>query len=213
MAKVDIFRRATWDQTMIPVKMQPEPKNFDVLVRKPGNEFLAHVPTPASTDWTGKEYWQKALPDAKAAYKSICAYSAMWIPHTTGNHSIDHFVPKSKAPQLAYEWSNFRYVAARFNSRKGIKTILDPFTIEADWFILNFGTFYVSANPLLPEQQKNKVNQTIEILKLNSDDEMVEEREGYYNYYKRGEITFSHLEKMAPFIACEVKRQGLLHNP
>ncbi len=194
---------------MIPVKLQPEPKNFDEQVRKPGNDFLKQTSKPISEDWKGKEYWQKALPEARAVYKGICAYSALWIPHSTGNHSIDHFVPKSLNPQLAYEWDNFRYVAARFNSRKGKRAILDPFSLELDWFILNFGTFFVHPNPLLTESQKNKVRQTIDYLQLNGDDEMVAEREAYYKYYKSGDISLTHLEKMAPFIAYEMKRQGL----
>jgi len=131
---------------MIPIKPQPEPPSFEQSVRIPGKRFLAQVPHPVSEQWKGKEYWRQVLPDMRQAYEGICAYCAFWIPHSTGNHSIDHFIPKSQNPNLAYEWDNFRYVSARFNSRKGNRTILDPFTLPLNWFVIDFKSFFVSPN-------------------------------------------------------------------
>ncbi|KHD05477.1 hypothetical protein PN36_16305 [Candidatus Thiomargarita nelsonii] len=70
---------------MIPVAAQPEPSHFSKQVRNPGQQFLSKVQKPTSQQWRGKEYWQRALPDMRIAYNSICAYSAFWIPHSTGN--------------------------------------------------------------------------------------------------------------------------------
>ncbi len=195
---------------MIPVKPQPEPERFKERVKAPGKRFLDQVPRPTSKQWKGKEYWQKVLPDMRAAYDGICAYSAHWIPYSTGNHSIDHFEPKSTSPDLAYEWTNFRYVSARFNSRKGTRAILDPFELQPDWFVIDFGSFLIKAHPSLSPAQQKSVQQTIEYLKLNADDDLVDERASLVNDYRDGNISFSHLRKMAPFIAYELERQGLL---
>ncbi len=197
---------------MIPVLQQPEPPDFEALVRQPGKVFLQANPNPSS--WGNREYWQKALPRMRKAYKKLCSYSAQWIPKATGNHSIEHYLPKDKHPLQAYEWDNFRYVSARFNSRKGIKAILDPFQIGQNWFVIDFTSFFVKPNSdlnFLSDSQKQLVRDTIEILKLNDDDDLVEERKEFFDDYKSQAITFLYLEKKAPFIAHEVKRQGLLN--
>ncbi len=195
---------------MIPVAAKPEPINFTEQVRIPGQKFLSKVAKPTSLQWRGKEYWQRVLPDMRRAYKSICAYSGFWIPHSTGNHSIDHFIPKSKQPSLAYEWHNYRYVSARFNSRKGTNTIIDPFELVCGCFILDFNSFLIKPNPDLSRNQKDKLWKTIKHLKLNDDEDLVIERQTWYLNYLNEEISFKYLKKMAPFIALEVERQDLL---
>ncbi|MDM8526991.1 hypothetical protein QUF58_02160 [Anaerolineales bacterium HSG24] len=195
---------------MISVQPQPEPEEFNKRVRTPGNRFLTETPAPTSNQWKGKDYWRRVLPEMRRGYKGICAYSAHWIPHSTGNHSVDHFVPKVQAPQLAYEWSNFRYVATRFNSRKGTRSILDPFTLAPNWFILDFTSLYIKPNPDLLPEQKQAVADTIACLKLNEDDDLVAEREAWVYEYRIGEMSFSYVRKRAPFIAHELERQGLL---
>ena len=161
---------------MIPVEMQPEPEEFDTKIRSPGSLFLKRIPNPSSNDWDGKEFWQRALPDMRIAYRTICSYCAHWIPHSTGAHSIDHFLAKSLNPELAYEWSNFRYVSARFNSRKGTHIIVDPFTVKQNWFMLDLTSFMIFPSSELHDDEKGHVQATIDVLKLNSDDDLVRER-------------------------------------
>jgi len=146
----------------------------------------------------------------RVAYKGICAYRARWIPHSTGRHSIDHFIPKSVESPLAYEWSNFRYVSARFNSRKGTRSILDPFLLNEGWFILDFSTFLIKPNSILSADQQKSVQDTINILKLNTDEDLVTERQTWVEEFWAGEISFEHLEKKTPFIAYELERQNML---
>lgn len=194
---------------MIPIQPQAEPKEFAKQVKEPGAKFLTELPHPTSKQWRGKEYWQRVLPEMRVAYKSICAYCAQWIPHSTGSHSIDHFIPKSIAPDLAYQWSNFRYVSSRFNSRKGTRTILDPFILEKEWFVLEFHSMLIKANPKLLPREQEAIFNTIAILKLNTDEILVQERQSWLEYFSNGEISFAHLNRKAPFIAYELKRQGL----
>lgn len=194
---------------MIPVTEQPEPADFVDRVKKAGLQFLAQVPQPTSQQWKGREYWQRVLPEMRSAYAGICAYSAHWIPYSTGNHSIDHFIPKAQQPNLAYEWHNYRYVSARFNSRKGTKIIIDPFTLLPDWFMIDFNSFLILPNPHLLTEQKAQVYETINCLKLNADDDLVTERQAWFTDYFYGSIPFAHLQKHAPFIAYEIQRQGI----
>jgi len=49
-------------------------------------------------------------------------------------------------------------------------------------------------------------------LQLNSDDDLVFERQTWFIDYLKGEITFEHLKRHAPFIAYELERQDLLRN-
>jgi hypothetical protein len=194
---------------VIPVQPQPEPEDFSARVREKGSAFLHQVPRPTSTQWKGKEYWRAVIPDMRCAYKGICAYSAHWISHVTGSQTIDHFVPRALRPDLAYEWSNFRYVASRFNSRKGLRTILDPFELEPDWFIIKFPSLMIKPTPgLFPDQQRAAWD-TIKYLKLN-DEDCVQERQQWVEEFCNGEINFIHLVKKAPFIAYEIQRQGLV---
>ena len=194
---------------MIPVTPMPEPGSFDGKVRQPGRIFLVQTPNPNYKEWKGKDYWTRALDDLRIAYNGICAYSATWIPHSTGSQSVDHFSSKDLFPHLAYEWSNFRYSSGRFNGRKGNRIILDPFLIQAGWFQINFNTMFIRPDPNLGPQLQDQIIDAIDKLHLNRDDKLVEERIVYMQYLKGGQIDFKFLRQNAPFIAFELERQGL----
>ncbi len=125
--------------------------------------------------------------------------------------SVDHFVPKTLDPNLAYEWSNFRLSSLRLNSYKGSHTdVLDPFHILHAWFALNFTNFLVEANAGLAPQIEAEVRRTIEVLRLNSDDFLVNLRFKIVRDYAKGLINnFDFLTTYYPFIAYELDRQNL----
>lgn len=203
---MDFFCRKARSGTVIPIALKPEPPNFSDRVRKPGQEFLKQVPNPITEEWNKNAFWQKVLPDMRRAYNSLCAYCATWIPHSTGSHSIDHFIPKAVTPTLAYEWDNFRYVSSRFNSRKGTRSILDPFNIQFGWYTLDFSSFLIKPGSQLNDQNKQLINDTIKILKLNDDEDLVCERQNWIEEWRNRHITFGHLKRKAPFIAYELQR-------
>jgi hypothetical protein len=196
---------------MQPVKLQAEPAEFSASVRVPGTQFLLGCPNPTSKEWKGNEYWQRALPEMRTAYSKLCVYSSTWIPHSTGSHSVDHFVPKSVSPGQAYEWDNFRYVSSRFNSRKGTRTIVDPHAIADYVFEIDFNTlFFKPKSGISDLALLSLIENTIKYLQLNDDDELVEERLCYCRDYWNKQITLDYLKKMAPFIAYELQRQNRL---
>ena len=195
---------------LIPIQPQPEPAAFSQKVRDPGNAFLRDVPQPTTREWKNRAYWQRVLPDLYQIYAGICAYSAQWIPLTTSNPTVDHFIPKSAKPQLAYEWSNYRLASLKFNQRKGThQDVLDPFTLEPDWFILDFPSLYVKPNPILSSSSTKQVIATINRLKLNKESD-TESRLRWIRDFCDEHIDFNFLKRNAPFIAYELQRQDLV---
>ena len=142
----------------------------------------------------------------KIAYNSICAYSSFWMP---GNCSVDHYHPKSARPDLAYEWTNYRLAHDKINLNKGDSTdVLDPFTIQAGWFVLDVATLWVRPEPALQANVKAAVQKTIDVLKLN-EDQWVQMRFAIFTSYLNKELTLTYLQRTYPFIAAEIQRQGV----
>jgi uncharacterized protein (TIGR02646 family) len=194
---------------VIPVVLQAEPANFDINVRKPGQRFLNLTPNPTNKQWKHNSFWRSSIQDLRQAYGGICAYCAEWIPPSTGEWSVDHFIPKSICPASAYEWSNFRFVAARYNNFKGDFTdVLDPFSIQSEWFILDFTSFQVLPNDNLGEEDNRAVQRTIDRLHLN-DQRAIDSRLRWIDNYSNNFINFEFLSQNAPFIAYELERQNL----
>jgi hypothetical protein len=128
--------------------------------------------------------------------------------HSEG--TVDHFWPRSVRPALAYEWENYRLAFSKLNAYKASSTdVLDPFSIQAGWFVLNFENFYVESNGALPADLGSAVTRTISILRLNTDDFLVQLRFSVVKDYAKGDVTFDYLARRYPFIASELRRQDL----
>lgn len=192
--------------SVIPVIQKPEPSVFNAKVRIPGQAFLARVPRPNSDQFKTKQFWKDALPELKTAYGSVCAYSSFWVP---GNSSVDHFLPKSVRPDLAYEWTNYRLALDKMNFNKANRTdVLDPVTIQAGWFVLDSASLFVKPEPALQANVKVAVDTTIRALRLN-DDMWVQMRFAVFTSYLNSELTLTYLHRHYPFIASEIRRQGI----
>ncbi len=190
---------------MIRVEPQPEPLDFDKQVRQPGIADLAQNPGRAGL----APYWRRCLRQLWQAYGGICAYACLYIPPVVGGRTVEHFAAKSKRPELAYEWSNFRLVCSIMNSRKHhFDDVLDPFEVMNGWFVLELVTMEVAPRRELPRLLGDKVSETISRLGLNRT-ECCEARGQWLDEYRQGEITFAYLKKRCPFVALEMERQGL----
>lgn len=191
---------------MIPVTPEPEPPNFDGDVRRPGQRYLRRVPNPSSDQFRKHDDWKKALPALRTAYRDICAYCGCWIPFDQG--TVDHFRPKSVAPALAYEWSNFRLSQEKVNNYKdNSEEVLDPFHIGHGWFVLDLSTAYVKPNINLSRPVEEAVRKTIRILRLNST-ALVKTRYSVLKDYSDYVTQIEFLDRRYPFIAQELRRQG-----
>lgn len=155
-------------------------------------------------------YWTAALGDLMAAYQRVCAYACFRIHPVTGARSADHFAPKSKAWEQAYEWSNYRLCCSRMNARKNdFGGVLDPFKIQPGWFQLELLGFQVIPNPTLPDARRRAIQQTIDRLGLNQfRDERARDAERYWD----GEVSLRVLREESPFVAEELRRQGRLNS-
>ena len=197
---------------MIPISPQHQPADFDHKVRQPGQTFLQTQPNPTARDWRGHDYWRRSHWDLRTAYNGICAYSSSYTPPPGSSNgdttSVDHFVPKSIAPNKAYDWNNFRLCRSRLNNRKGEHTdVLDPFALSSGWFELNFLTFLLVPNPSLAKKDRDLVRATINRLQLNTDNDYVNERVSVVSRYSRYGATFEQIRNLFPFIASEMSRQ------
>lgn len=202
-----LFREAEGSQVLIPVVQQPEPATFMARVRNPGRAFLRRNPHPSREDFRKAQYWNGCLNDLRSAYRNICAYCCLYVPMES---SVDHFQPKSTHPHLAYEWSNYRLAHSKINNYKANAVgILDPFHIQAGWFVLDFANSHVKSNPVTSQVIQDSVAHTITVLRLNSDDSLVQFRFSLIRNYSKGFIAMDFLEAHYPFIAVELKRQGV----
>ena len=196
---------------MIHVVPQAEPASFNSLVRIPGRKFLRKTPKPTAKQFASHSDWREILDVLHDSYAGICAYSCHWIPYDTGNDTVEHFKPKSKYPKLAYEWSNYRLVCGLLNGRKqNQEDVLDPFNVANGQFILIFPSLFVVPAPSLSSATKNKVLKTISRLGLNDEGTCLKSRIKWTTDYCNDDYDFRHLERHAPFIALELKRQKLV---
>jgi 5-methylcytosine-specific restriction endonuclease McrA len=213
---------------MIPVAPAPEPPDFDIRVRQKGLDAIAElVGEPPSLKRPGPKrqkaaerrediapelfppYWREVLPYMLNSYNRLCAYLALHIEPATGSPTVDHVIPKSKAWNQVYEWSNYRLASAFINAKKNdLDLVLDPFTIESDLFALEFVEFQVMPGPTAG-LHRDLVLETIEKLGLNLQPCRTARR-AYFDDYLAGEIMLSYLERRAPFVAREMRRQGFL---
>jgi len=206
---MDIFCGEEWAKKMIPIIKQKEPQIFDSEVRIPGLKYLEKNPKPNSKEFRKHDYWRKINPELYQLYNGICAYTGMWF--SDSDRSVDHFIPKSKSPELAYEWNNYRLTTQRMNNTKGDEiNLVDPFDIEFGWFVLDLNTCIIKPNETLADSDRKKIVHTIKTLKLNSDDDRVENRHEVLQGYIDNVFDFEFLKEKYPYIAYEIKRQGLL---
>lgn len=215
---------------MIPVRAAPEPAHFDKCVRRKGLDAIAELvgearsrprPGPARKKRANRRekiranqfppIWTDVLPDMMAVYHCICAYTALHIEEGTGDPTVDHFVPKSQDWTQVYEWSNYRLACGLVNSKKGErKVVFDPFSIPEGLFALEFVGYQVIAGPCAQGDMARQVQETIEhILGLNTE-RLLKQRREYVSEYWAKHINWDYLQRKAPFVAQELKRQKML---
>jgi uncharacterized protein (TIGR02646 family) len=195
---------------MIRVEMASEPELFHEQVREKGNTFLSTTPNPTTVQWKKRDYWKAISLDLYSSYCGICCYTCHWIPPDTGSSSVEHFKPKSTYPNLAYEWSNFRLVCGKLNSRKkDNEDVIDPFNVIDGMFTIDFPSLLIKPASGLATATKNLVQSTISRLKLNHEGSCLKNRNEYLKQYCTGIVTFDFLLSKAPFLAKEIVRQNL----
>jgi len=214
---------------MIRVTPAPEPPSFDQHVREPGLGAIAELvgESPARRRRGRRRrkvadrreeipadafppFWREALADLYEAYLRICAFSCLYIERVTGGGSVDHMIPRSRTWDRVYEWDNYRLACSLMNSRKNaLATVLDPFEIGDDWFALELVDYQLVPGPGATGEARAQVERTIRDLRLN-DEDCLKARAEYVESYLGDAIRLDYLERRAPLIARELRRQGKL---
>lgn len=198
---------------MIPVTLQPEPADFDALVRQRGRQWLTdngiafHTAPPRASALPN--YWKYSTKQLWEAYSGVCAYLAIYFQWSTGAASTDHFIPKSRHAGNAYEWDNYRLSCLGPNRNKGAFTdVLDPIGLRPDTFVLNLTNGAIRPNPSLDAAQQSAAATTIARLRLDSPENNTMRARHFAGYIRnKDEKT---LKDLSPFVWYEAARQGLL---
>ena len=179
----------------------PEPADFDGKVRQRGGAWLASH--SGNTDLP--TYWSPYRRDLADGFHQLCAYCVMTV--AAGEGEIDHFRNKRDHPELAYEWCNYRFASGRMNQKKHTADVLDPFTVQDDWFKILLPSLQLVLTDAVPEELRPLAELTIRRLGLQDDPIMREQRAQWYEPYRHGHIDFEHLQANAPLVARAVEAE------
>ncbi len=213
---------------MIRVEPAPEPPDFDKRVRRPGLSAIAELvgegPTIRRTgpkrkavasrreDLRAKDFrpfWHEATDALLSAYDRLCAYACLYIERITGSATVDHWAPKSLVWDRVYEWDNYRLACSIMNANKqAFGDVIDPFEVEEGMFALDLVKLKAVPGPAAGAREA-EVTATIKRLGLDGSD-YSEALGDYYHDYLEGHISLHRLQKRAPFLAQELRRQGRL---
>lgn len=130
----------------------------------------------------------------------------MYLPDGT----VDHFVSWHEDPNLAYEWSNYRYASGWINSSKQNLTsaqLLDPFDVGEDWFEILLPSLQLVATKTIPTKYRKRAQTMLTRLGLRDDERILRQRREWYRLYQEKKLTLDGLRELAPLIATAVEKQ------
>ncbi|MGL6074613.1 MAG: hypothetical protein ACRC8S_10675 [Fimbriiglobus sp.] len=186
---------------MIRVRRPRKPRDFDKRCRQRGRAWLKNHPGYNRPE----DYWSEFRPQLRAAFRGLCGFCAMKVMSA----QVDHFIPisvlkKTGRDELAYEWSNFRYVVAELNQRKYNRTVLDPYEVKDDWFKILLPSLQLVLTENVPEQKRLLAKNTLQWMGLDHGEDVIEYRKTWYQLYYEGKLTLEGLREVAPLIAAAV---------
>jgi hypothetical protein len=187
---------------VIRVQSVPEPAAFESEARQPGKAWLAANPAARRP----KDLWSAFKNELRDGFQSLCGYAAMFDP--TGG-TVDHYLSCRNHPDLAYEWSNYRFASSTMNSikRTADDAVLDPFEVEDGWFEIILPSLQMRITALVPPQHRSRAEATLSRLKLRDDERLVRWRQSWYEMYRTGDLSLEGLERVAPLIAAAVRKE------
>ncbi|MEM9556622.1 MAG: hypothetical protein AAGC60_20350 [Acidobacteriota bacterium] len=180
-----------------------EPDDFDSLCRQPGLRWLAKHPEGKNKP---RNLWSAFKGQLREGFERRCAYGAMYEAVGT----VDHFRSQNNRPDLAYEWTNYRFCEASMNSRKRNHddAILDPFEVEDGWFEVLLPSMQMVATKNVPLHLRAKAEFTLDKLALCDGETHVRLRREWYEQFVAGAIGLEGLRRFAPLVARAVEKQG-----
>jgi len=190
---------------MIPVPNPiDEPKEFDEDCRKKGADWLLANPDKSRPT----DFWSAFKPALAKGFSDRCALGAMWISEGT----VDHFVSCHEDMALAYEWSNYRYMAGWLNSSKSKKKaadLLDPFLVGAGWFEILLPSLQLALTDEVPQPFRKRAENMLTKLPIRDDERLLRTRREWLRMYEDDELSLEGLRKKAPLIAAAVEKRNI----
>lgn len=186
------------------IRFEPiaKPEHFEVRAEQAGATWLAANPNAKRP----RDHWSAFKPALADGFRQLCAYSAMYEPVGT----VDHFVSWDEDKTKAYDWFNYRFASAWLNSSKQRvrhDQIIDPFTVDDEWFEILLPSLQLVASESVPEVERARVAFVLERLHLGHDERIMRQRREWYRMYQHGELTLDGLARKAPLIAAAVNKQ------
>lgn len=122
--------------------------------------------------------------------------------------AVHHYQRKKNHRNLAYEWTNYRYIAGSVNSskRNHDDAVLDPFEVQAGWFEVILPSMQLITTAQVPAQLQAKADFTNKKLKLANGYKIRKLRRRYYEDFKANKLTQVGLADYAPLVAEAVQR-------
>jgi hypothetical protein len=190
---------------MIPVSPPRKPRTFDRDCGMPGKQWLSANPTSKKFP----AYWTKFHANLERGFSSRCGWWAVRI--TDG--AVDHYLSTKNHRRLAYEWSNYRYIAAGVNSSKGNHddALLDPFEVRAGWFEVILPSMQIVRTSQVSVHLQAKADFTVKQLKPANGYKIRKIRKGYYEDYKLKGLPMNLLRDYAPLVALAVEKWQAEH--
>lgn len=182
----------------------PAPDGWDVAGLAAGLAWLRKSPQNPDKD-RPHDLWSPYRDKLADGFNDLCGYTIMCEPAGT----VDHFTPWSQLRGTAdawraYDWDNFRYSAAWFNSsRRG--PIPDPYLVDESWFVLHLPSLELEATDAVPTSERPAVDNVMRWLR--NDRRVMKARLMWYRLYQDGKLSLAGLEQMAPLIAAALRRQ------
>lgn len=189
---------------MIPVPNPiEEPADFEEKCRKKGLSWLAKNPA-AKRPYS---YWRIFNSALRAGFSERCAFQGLHI--TSG--TVDHFKSWNKNKDLAYEWSNFRYVEGWLNSsktNKSVEDLVDPFENCEGWFEITLPSLQMIVADGVPEEHRQRAEATLKEFCLRDDERAVQTRRSYMKLYEEGKLSLEGLDDWFPLLARAIRKRG-----
>lgn len=192
---------------MIKVVPRRAPRGFRPNVRDPGHQWLR---SNAHRDLKRpRAYWNE-WPHCREALARMfahrCGYTACRIP----GGEVEHFISWAECKQshrreLAYEWTNYRWILPQLNGRKGTREVLDPFEVENDWFELNLHSLHLDLTDAVPPEMHDVARRTLETLGLDRSEVVVRMRNEALELYRAG-TSLEGIERYSPLVARALRK-------
>jgi uncharacterized protein (TIGR02646 family) len=154
------------------VERGPEPQGLESMRSHYTPRWVDHYRDGVGSRPTDSR-WRDFRDDLGSAFFRICAYCEESCPG-----EVDHFRPKSRFPELVYEWPNWVFACRACNGAKGEKWpsggYIDPCARSRAarpevLFDFNTTSGTVIPNVGLSPARRKKATQTIDDLQLNAD--------------------------------------------